>query len=263
MTLMIHSVLLMAISLNMARCRRLTEDIDNEVSSNPAANLGFRDPMEYVKIMQPPVPVISKKVGAHVELFCEAIGSPPPTIQWYKRNMRITENDSFDTNMISQTPGLAKVGSRLVINYVLPRHQDVYRCVAESGVQVATAASRLIVSNKEGREMNFTQLINAKILGAHHIPRVTFWASTFMSNIGTDVILPCRFVGNPKPNLYWLDNNNKIIENDERFTILPDGELRIRNILWTDMGGYTCVVENSVGEDSIETFLYPMKESSK
>ncbi|KAJ8951134.1 hypothetical protein NQ318_021578 [Aromia moschata] len=257
---MILSVLLMAISLNVAQCRRLNDnDIDNEVSSNPAANLGYREHDDWVQISQPPVPVVNKKVGAHVELYCEAMGSPPPTIQWYKGNMRITENESFDTNVISRMPGLAKVSSRLVINYLLPRHQDFYRCVAESGRKVRTSTAKLNIVNKEGREMNFTQLISAKILGAHHLPRVTFWAQTYMDVIGTDVILPCRFVGNPKPNLIWIDPNGKVIENDDRFTVLPEGELRIRSILWSDMGGYTCAVENTLGEDSIETFLYPMQ----
>lgn len=48
-------------------------------------------PAEYVKISQPPVLLVQKNVGKHVELHCEAMGSPPPTIQWYKGHMRITE----------------------------------------------------------------------------------------------------------------------------------------------------------------------------
>lgn len=45
----------------------------------------------YVKITQPPLPIVQKEVGTHVELHCEAMGSPPPTIQWYKGPMRVTE----------------------------------------------------------------------------------------------------------------------------------------------------------------------------
>ncbi|XP_060533419.1 neural/ectodermal development factor IMP-L2 [Cylas formicarius] len=265
--MVLSSVLLVILCLHLAHSRRLTDDIDNTVSTNAAGNLGsldFRDQRDYVKISQTPVPVISRNVGTHVELYCEAMGSPPPTIQWYKRNMRITENESFDdSNLIDGTAGLAKVASRLVINYVLPRHQDIYRCVAEAGSQMASAITELIVPNKEGREMNFTQLVASKILGAHHMPRVTFWAPAFMDVIGSDVILPCKSVGNPKPNLMWIDPNSKIITDNEKFMVHPDGELRIRSISWNDMGVYNCIVQNSVGEDSVETFLYPMQESSK
>lgn len=78
---------------------------------------------------------------------------------------------------------------------------------------------------------------------------------------GNDVVLPCKFVGNPKPTQIWLNTHGQIIEHDERFSILPDGGLRIRNLEWSDMGVYTCNVENSVGIDSVTTFLYPMKVS--
>ncbi|VEN58655.1 unnamed protein product, partial [Callosobruchus maculatus] len=268
------SVVLVALAASV-QCRHLADDLDNEVSQTAEGNMGSPVGMvggqgghpggEWVKISQPPVSVITRKVGQHVELRCDAMGSPPPTIQWFKRNQRITENESFEeNNLITGSPGLAKVSSRLVINYLLPRHQDIYRCVAESGGKMASAASKLIITNKEGREMNLTQLINAKILGAHHLPRVTFWASTYMDVIGNDVILPCKFVGNPKPSVVWIDPYSKVIESDgEKYSVSQDGELKIRAISWSDMGPYTCAVENSAGEDSVETFLYPMQESTK
>lgn len=199
---MFLSVLVLAITIQVSVSRRLTDDVDNEVSSNPMANIELRDPSEWVKISQPPVPVISKNYGERVELFCEAMGSPPPIIQWYKENMRLTEvrfekdryfsssvlmqidfqNERYEVDVFPQNPALAKMSSRIVINYLLPRHQDIYRCVAESGSQVASAVTKLLVMN--GREMNFTQLIQSKILGAHHVPRITFWSPTYMDTMG-------------------------------------------------------------------------------
>ncbi|XP_018565968.1 neural/ectodermal development factor IMP-L2 isoform X2 [Anoplophora glabripennis] len=257
--MMILSVLLIALSLRLAQSSRLRNDMNNDLS--PVLSGSRFKLIDWVQIKEPPVPLVTEKVGAHVELECQAMGSPPPTIQWYKRNMRITENEMMEVNTIKPSDALAMMSSRLVINYLLPRHQDIYRCVAEAGAQVSTSVTKLIVSDKEGREMNFTQLINAKILGAHHMPRVTFWASTLMDTIGNEVNLPCKSVGNPKPTLLWIDPNGRVIETDDRFTILPDGELRIKSIIWADMGIYTCVVKNSVGDDTVETFLYPMKAS--
>ncbi|KAG5879754.1 hypothetical protein JTB14_027040 [Gonioctena quinquepunctata] len=261
-TKMILSVLLITISLNQFQCRRLIDDLENEISTDPRTNTeSFNS--EWVKISSAPASVITRKVGTHLELHCKAMGTPPPTIQWYKMNRRITENESFETNIITKGQPIAEVASRLVINHVLPLHQDVYRCVAEAGTHVATAASKVIISNKEGKEMNFTQLLNAGIIGAHHLPRVTFWALTYMDVIGTDVTLPCKFVGNPRPEVTWYDGDRKIIESDEKYSTSQDGELRIRSIEWSDMGTYTCMVKNSVGEDYIETFLYPMQASKK
>lgn len=45
----------------------------------------------YVKIDQFPKEDVNKFVGERVEFYCEASGSPPPLIQWYKENTRLTE----------------------------------------------------------------------------------------------------------------------------------------------------------------------------
>lgn len=88
---MILSVLLIALSLRLAQAQgsRLRNDMDNDL--NPVLSGGRFKLIDWVKIKQSPVPLITEKVGAHVEFECQAMGSPPPTIQWYKRNMRITE----------------------------------------------------------------------------------------------------------------------------------------------------------------------------
>lgn len=104
------------------------------------------------------------------------------------------QNESYDTNVITQNTGIATVSSRLVINYILPRHQDIYTCLAEGPTDSKSRTTKLIVTNKTGKEMNFTQLISTypKILGAHHLPRVTFWASTYLDVIGNQTVTICH-----------------------------------------------------------------------
>lgn len=81
-----------------------------------------------------------------------------------------------------------------------------------------------------------------------------------MEPMNSDIILPCKTVGTPKPDIFWIDNNkNKIISNeDSRVMVMPDGELRIKNLDWLDMGDYTCVASNDFSKDSITTFVYPL-----
>ncbi|KAF7283184.1 hypothetical protein GWI33_001247 [Rhynchophorus ferrugineus] len=259
------SVLFSFLCIQFASSRILVRraDIGNDINIGVEGGEPFKS-RGFVRISQPPTPYIKKNVGMHMELYCEAMGSPPPTIQWYKDHLRITENESFESsNVINHSPGLGKVASRLVINYILPRHEGKYYCVAEAGSLRDSAFTDLIVPNGKGREMNFTQLVANKILGAHHRPRVTFWAPTYMDIIGSDVVLPCKSVGNPKPDLVWFDPDSQVITDNEKFTILSDGELKIQSITWADMGIYVCKVNNSVGDDYVETFLYPMEESKK
>lgn len=94
------------------------------------------------------------------------------------------QNENYDTNVISQNSGVTDLASRLVINYLLPRHQDEYTCQAETEGTKVKKIYNLFVFNKSGREMNLTELIASKILGAHHLPRVTFWARSLLDLIG-------------------------------------------------------------------------------
>lgn len=115
-----------------------------------------------------------------------------------------------------------------------------------------------------------------------------------METIDKDVTLPCTAVGNPQPETYWLNNRNEIIDSEiisprykvswnsiriiltlnvcnrsiltyfEFITqVLSNGDLIISQITWDDMGTYTCVAQNSVGEDRIESFIYPVKKEGR
>lgn len=43
----------------------------------------------------------------------------------------------------------------------------------------------------------------------------------------------------------------------ERIHVRDNGDLEIKNVQWTDMGGYACQAENEVGADRQVAFLYP------
>lgn len=173
------------------------------------------------------------------------------------------QNESYDSNSIIDNPlrGMAKVKTRLVINHILPIHRGTYTCLAESGSQIVTAESELHVAKSQSDfARNYTTLVATQILGAHHRPRITLWVSMLMDILGSDVILPCQTVGNPKPEIVWFDTfGNEVSNGNGRVTVLPDGALRIRAITWNDMGPYTCLSRNSLGQDSVESFLYPLK----
>ncbi|XP_044764143.1 neural/ectodermal development factor IMP-L2 isoform X2 [Coccinella septempunctata] len=256
---MILSALLLSACLHLTRGRSVLEmDMDNEINVNPHN--------DWVKINQTPKRHITKNHGQRLELECEAMGSPPPTIQWYKEDRLLTvpvNIDRYENNIVNavSSQGLASVKSRLVLNYLLPVHDGTFRCLAESGSEKAVAESRVYVINKDDIQMNFTTLVQKNILGAHHKPRVTLWSPTYMDVIGREILLPCQGVGNPRPQIQWVGPMGLIGEGEGRISMLSNGELRIRSVTWSDMGGYICIAKNHLGEDSAETFLYPMQES--
>ena len=79
----------------------------------------------------------------------------------------------------------------------------------------------------------------------------------------TSVEFPCIAIGNPKPQITWLNQNNKVIDSEDgpRLTVLPQGSLRIDYLIWDDLGDYTCIAKNSNGQDTITTFVYPVMVS--
>lgn len=42
-----------------------------------------------------------------------------------------------------------------------------------------------------------------------------------------------------------------------RQKVLPNGDLLISPLRWSDMGTYTCIARNPISKDTAETFVYP------
>lgn len=83
-----------------------------------------------------------------------------------------------------------------------------------------------------------------------------------MENMGNNVIIHCRATGFPKPRINWFVNG-QITSSDpssinDKYQILPNGDLFIHNSTFDDMGVYQCMASNEFGSDSIdEIFFYP------
>lgn len=144
----------------------------NRISNSLSANNenSFFESQDWVKVSEAPPQIVNQPIGARVELECEAVGSPSPTIQWIKGTTTLTEvehlisrnlggtqinvcfiffqqNDSYESNMISDSinQGLSKIKSRLIINSLLPVHQGPFTCVATSGSKTALATTNIFV----------------------------------------------------------------------------------------------------------------------
>lgn len=81
------SVLLLAIWLHYTTCRRLRDTISNEIGDTS----NYVRSKDWVRISHDPVPLINAPVGTKVEIECEIIGSPAPSVQWLKGNTPITD----------------------------------------------------------------------------------------------------------------------------------------------------------------------------
>lgn len=90
--------------------------------------------------------------------------------------------------------------------------------------------------------------------------RVHLWTAVRVEFQGASVQLFCRAEGYPTPQVSWrYSAEGAKIENDENHTVLPNGDLLIKDINFRDnMGEYYCTAENEAGVDEVSTFLYPV-----
>lgn len=96
----------------------------------------------------------------------------------------------------------------------------------------------------------------------HNQPTITLHAPWRLANQGSTVVLPCRVEGQPTPYVSWLDNIGNRIGTSAfaRRAVTSNGDLRIKNLQWGDMGEYTCRVQSDNTDKSVVSFVYPFKK---
>uniref|UniRef100_A0A182M043 Ig-like domain-containing protein n=1 Tax=Anopheles culicifacies TaxID=139723 RepID=A0A182M043_9DIPT len=71
---------------------------------------------------------------------------------------------------------------------------------------------------------------------------------------GQTAVFSCKASGDPRPEIVWLYEENPVrSDTDGRVTLLPDGSLRIDEIVPADAGQYACIARNSLGESRSRT----------
>ncbi|XP_058178642.1 peroxidasin [Anopheles ziemanni] len=66
---------------------------------------------------------------------------------------------------------------------------------------------------------------------------------------GQTAVFSCKASGDPRPDIVWLANDNQLRpDSDSRITLLPDGSLRIDEVVPSDAGQYRCNARNVLGE---------------
>lgn len=83
------------------------------------------------------------------------------------------------------------------------------------------------------------------------------WTKTRLELIGSEVRLFCRASGSPTPTISWIGPDDELIVSNHKYHVADNGDLIIKQLAWSDMGGFTCVASNVNGDDRSLTFLYP------
>lgn len=139
--------------------------------------------------------------------------------------------------------------SRLVIDR-MTESERTFTCVAQSGGKISHATTTVYPSGNSG--------LIPMIDNGPKPARIVSYFTTLLSTIGENVILRCQATGRPFPEIYWTNPKDEIVDDqNQRIKVLPNGDLIILKLKWSDMGTYTCTAHNAVSKDAAETFLYP------
>ncbi|XP_067398294.1 hemicentin-2 [Emydura macquarii macquarii] len=163
-------------------------------------------------------------VNAGVVLPCEASGIPRPVITWQKEGLSVPAGAGFKV----------LPSGHLHLSRASLEDAGVYLCVAQNPSGTALGKTRLVVQ----------------------VPPVIEPSRPELSILhGSQVLLPCVARGVPEPRVSWSKDGVPVQGREGKFTLLPSGELMVKDSQGGDAGTYTCTAENSAGKATLQLFL--------
>ncbi|CAI4229355.1 unnamed protein product [Auanema sp. JU1783] len=164
--------------------------------------------------------------GEDLRLSCVVVlGTPKPTIQWFKDNQPLVETESLV---------IEGGGSSLLLRNGNPRDEGRYTCAAISPAGNATINVNVQLIKKP----EFEQLDGEPFLESGEIA----------VKEGLPTSIPCRVKGTPTPTVTWSYDGRPISINNKEYTITQDNTLIIHSPKKINQGRYTCTAMNPAGE---------------
>lgn len=274
--LLLAAALLLALSAAGTSGRAVDLDPDSALSASAGSSsegVRGRDIRPtFVKITAAPPARAVQIRGTTVELECEVMGSPTPSVQWVHGSGQTADWEDVSVNVISEDAptSVARVVSRLVIDRASHATQTTYTCIGRTAGLESSSSTIVYHVDSVAQLGNFSDvplLRPSPTVDSMHLfknlkgARITLHFRTLFENMGSTVVLPCKASGRPLPEITWLNEEGNVVGSmqDPRFRTLPTGELIITGLRWADMGSYTCVAKNAFSKDESETFVYPIR----
>ncbi|XP_062361457.1 hemicentin-2 [Cinclus cinclus] len=162
-----------------------------------------------------PLPgMVMVMVNTSAVLSCEATGVPRPEVTWQKDGVGITGGSGVKVLPSGQ----------LRLLRAAPEDAGTYLCMARNPSGTAAGRTRLIVQVPP-------------IIAAGPLELVVLE--------GLEVLLPCAARGVPEPRVSW--SREGALVQGGKATVLPSGELLLRDVQEGDAGSYSCTAVNSAG----------------
>ncbi|XP_048773272.2 uncharacterized protein LOC125678683 isoform X5 [Ostrea edulis] len=164
---------------------------------------------------------LHQQLGATVQLYCRAKGTPEPEVIWSKNGIPLVN---------SKRVTIALDKESVEIRDLQRSDGGIYTCIFTNSMGAVSQRIDLIV---EGAAYILNAPSNLTTLEGQRI-QFTCGAAAFPNNITYR---------------WYFKNRNVLSYNDSRISVYPDGKLVISPVYKKDMGWYMCRPSNGVGED--------------
>uniref|UniRef100_A0A8B9YIP7 Sidekick cell adhesion molecule 1 n=1 Tax=Bos mutus grunniens TaxID=30521 RepID=A0A8B9YIP7_BOSMU len=166
---------------------------------------------------------ILAEVEENVDIVCEAMGVPPPALQWFK--------DAISINKLQNPRYQVLAGGGLRVRQLRPE---------DSGSSSAWPATQ---AGRSRHTPTWTSPVNVA-------PAFTQLPVDTTVTDGTTAVLRCEVSGAPRPAIVWSRGSHILASGSvriPRFMLLESGGLQIAPVSIQDAGSYTCHAANSEG----------------
>ncbi|KAK6109169.1 Immunoglobulin I-set domain family protein [Brugia pahangi] len=170
--------------------------------------------------------------GDKLTLVCAVTGIPNPLIKWFRDDKILNETDytiKYENGMCT-----------LTITGVKPYDAGIYKCIAEN--INGTSKSECKVHIEKAKTMNIKPYFEQPLINT-------------ATNSNSEIILECKVIGKPKPEITWFKNGVKLLLENRMLQYLDsDGTIRlnIMNASANDNGVYSCEAVNAFGKNCSE-----------
>ncbi|KAM3662197.1 protein sidekick-1 isoform 2-T2 [Ammospiza maritima maritima] len=193
-----------------------------ESTEEPARAKAFLSILEPPYFTAEPQNVILAEVETDVDILCQAMGVPIPTLVWYK--------DSVPLSRLENPRYKVLLSGGLRIHALRPQDAGIFQCFA---------------SNQAGEIHTYTYLDVTNI-------KPTFIQPPEDTTVteGMTAVLTCEVSGAPRPAISWKKGEQILASGSvqiPRFVLLESGGLQITPVFLQDAGNYTCCAANSEG----------------
>ncbi|KAK0181094.1 hypothetical protein PV327_003406 [Microctonus hyperodae] len=237
--------------------RKLHEKIDKlPIFEKPGPGDKSSAP-RFIEKLQP----IHTPDGYTVQFECQVEGIPRPQITWFRQTAIIKPSPDFQIYYDEDNV------ATLIIREVFPEDAGMFTCVAKNAAGFASSTTELIVeaplsdhgSDMTGhsrkslsRESSLADILEGIPPTFSRKPK----AKCVDQN--TDVILECRLVAVPEPEITWYYEDVKIATK-ENIIVATESDMhmycsvmKIKKVNKTQEGKYKIIAKNREGEASIE-----------